>query len=117
MKKAGIDKYGKFASILLFLLLLTIAMSGCLENDDEPQTVTHTGIGVYFKANTTISYVNNLSEKYNISLSMTSGHNESGVRYITYCEYSVPEDRAEEVMEALRQEEKVEYVGFADISG
>ena len=86
---------------------------GCL-NQHDGEDNKYRIIEVVFKSDTNVTYKHYISQKYNISIISSSIRSDGS---LSTCEYNVPSDTANEIIEWLKSEEKVEYVVFADVHG
>jgi len=86
--------------------------NGTNNSNNNHNELEYTRIYVEFKENTNDSYADYLSEKYNITRSGSSGG-----QYVNWCNYLVLEKRIGEVMNNIRNEERVTLVDYGDING
>ncbi|MHC1575843.1 MAG: hypothetical protein ACXQTE_00670 [Methanosarcinaceae archaeon] len=90
--------------IHIVLLILTVSSAGCL----RPFIVNKDIIVVDFINNTNVTYIDYLENKYNITES--SSLFKEG--YVVSCDFSVPLDRADSILEQIRKEPQVRYADF-----
>ena len=91
---------------------------GCIEDRENNKDKIRT-VHVSFKENTNISYAHYLEEKYNITMidgagaSITQEPNEP----LISCLFQVEGNVVYNIIDDLKNEQKVESVDFADIKG
>lgn len=100
-----------FLFILSLMLFINLSM-GCLEDNIEEKKYREIEVG--FKIDTNITYMDYLTGKYDIFI-LAYSENPDGT--LDTCSFFIPTDSANEFIDNLKKEEKVEYVNYADVHG